>query len=452
MKQNQVFYLSQLLFSLNFEERQRLLGMEHILDKKLIKFLSNIFSKTFKNSDELYKFILILKDDVLNQELIYFIECYTLSIKSNRSDLYLKLSYTFKEKSNEFNYFIEKLEKSLEEEEIRYPELYVYQEHIHSMNVYGNQIEPSLSSNTYLLEHYLLKKMYLLVYILSDNHIFKRNIEDIKSEFNVLKNLMSISNISSKELEAFSLVIDLMLENEKETYTQLLNILNHKDLQLTNNSIQKLYLLIINTAYINLKNWDLNLNDILNIYLSLHQNYSVAFYKYIQPQVIKNIFTLSVRANKLDIIDSIFSKDKIKVMDDECIEAIELGKVKLLYHESKFSDCIAHLNQFKFKNIFQELELRRLQLMCFYELKERVLVDNYANTFKIFIYRNKEIQTIYKESNNNFIRFINRINKTIDLSRLNTIQEEINKTERISEKQWLIDKVKELNIKLSQIH
>jgi SMC interacting uncharacterized protein involved in chromosome segregation len=89
--------------------------------------------------------------------------------------------------------------------------------------------------------------------------------------------------------------------------------------------------------------------------------------------------------------------------------------------------------------------------MCFYELRERVLVDNYLNTFKVFIHRNDTINPTYKESNNNFVRLLNRINMSIDLKKTEAIAKDFTKMDHVAEKQWLKEKIDQLLMKLSEV-
>lgn len=48
------------------------------------------------------------------------------------------------------------------------------------------------------------------------------------------------------------------------------------------------------------------------------------------------------------------------------------------------------------------------------------------------------------------MRFLNRLNKTIDIKKAESILFEINQTERIAEKQWITSKANELLTKLRE--
>lgn len=425
-----------------------------LLDNPIKNFLSELAETNVESAQDVKKSVenhlLTAKDiDHINSLLNIFY----IKIKSSRSETNLsflsKLSYT----NRGYTYFFDKLKEELKEENIMYPEFYIYQNKIESIEVAISdqfRIEMFSKMNLDLVQHFVHKEILRILYYLSVKQVTAADKNDFTHIVDNLNKVIEIYQIKSSEIDILLQTLKISLEMELTDFDELLVKLSKGKLLLEVNDINTIYSILVNTLYHNLKVWARTEEDLLSIYESKYQYYNSIFYDTITASQIKNIATLCIRVDKIDWFREVFKRENILNLSLDNEDALILCDAKFLFHQKKYKESIAILNLYKTHDIFQELELRRLQVMCFYELGERVLVDNYLNTFKVFIHRNDTINTVYKESNNNFIRLLIRLNKSIDYKKTEVILNDYSKMDRISEKQWVNDKITQLLQKLNE--
>lgn len=349
----------------------------------------------------------------------------------------------------------EELKKGIKLIDNTSPFLYYLRDIEKKSNLYFNY-EFGITTEYYfghdLLSYYLYQQITLLVFYYAQNQIQNNPpsdlIDTLNIEFDKILKTIEIHKVEVEEINVLINLVHLIRDKKESTYYLIINSIESSSLRLHTKEVKSIYLVLINFLFLNKKEKPYGL--ILSAYQSMYSYHNNMFFNYLQPQVIKNIATLCLRTNNLSWFNEVFTAKNIKRLNKANQETLKLCEAKFLFHNYKYGNCIHVLNHFKTGDIFQDLELRRLQIMCFYELRERVLVDNYLNTFKVFIHRNETINKIYKDSNNNFMRFLNRLNKTIDIKKAESILSEINQTERIAEKQWITSKADELLTKLRE--
>ncbi len=439
---------------MNTSDWEQLNSWIQLLDQPFKGFLLEVSVSNVDSILDLKKIIeqhsLTSKDiDCLNSILNMFY----VRIKSTISELNLSFLTKLSNTNKGYVYFLDKLKSELEQEGIMYPEYYLYQNKIQSIEVAISDkfhTEMFAEMNLDLVKHFVHKEILRVLYYLSVKQV---TATDKLDSFHVLDNLMKVIDlyqIESNEIEILLQVLHLILSPNLSDFDALLIKLTDVKLQLEMNDISTVYSILVNTLFHNIKVWERTELDLLAIYISKYQNYKAVFYGTMTPSQIKNMATLCIRLNKIDWFQEVFMQKETLNLSSSNQDALTLCEAKFLFHDTKYNESIAILNQFKTSDIFQELELRRLQVMCFYELHERVLVDNYLNTFKVFIHRNDTINEIFKESNNNFVRLLNRINTCIHLKKTEAILEDYNKMNRIAEKHWLNEKIINLKEKLIQ--
>ena len=300
------------------------------------------------------------------------------------------------------------------------------------------------------LKNYIYKAYNTIIFNYSRMQI---KVIESQSEIEIAHQLFSLEkqfNIENKEIELLRTAIFLIDSGDKNKLTSIYNSLRNDTIHIDPKVLYNLFVCLINVAFKNQEKWKWNWSDILDLYKFQITGYESIFVDEAMPQDIKNICTLSIRTGHIDWFLELFNPKFISRFNIECRNSIKLCFIKIEFSNNEYHKCIESLNFFKTSSIFQELELRRLQVMCFYELGERVLVDNYLNTFKVFIHRNDTINTNYKESNNNFIRLLIRLNKSVDYKKTEVILNDYSKMDRISEKQWVNDKITQLLQKLNE--
>lgn len=423
----------------------------------LRKDLAELIPKILNETTDIVQFsatigqLKLAKNVISELDFILSSICYNSILAEEQKLLHF---YEFSTKNNRLNesnkYFIQEFENLIHSNKEKSIHLYLLRNEIKLFNSFSYGLSQDLYFHKDLLCFFVIRSLNVIIHYCSINVLYKINFEHIQNELDRISALIRSYEIKEPEIYILEKTALLATNNNKNTFIEIRNCLNTTKYNLSIGQIYSIYSIIINSLYIHLKEWEYSIQEVLDVYKELFNNYPQAIQEFTTPQLLKNIATLCIRCNEINWFYKIFSKSVIQKFGIDIQSTYQFCLAKILFSENKYIECIDFLNKHKTIDIFQDLELRRLQIMCFYELKERVLVDNYLNTFKVFIHRNDTINKMYKESNNNFVRFLNRLNKTVDVKKVEGILTEINTAERVAEKQWLIEKTVELQNKLSE--
>jgi len=127
----------------------------------------------------------------------------------------------------------------------------------------------------------------------------------------------------------------------------------------------------------------------------------------------------------------------------------------LSFHRKNYDESQDNLNKMKLNKFVFNLDYRRLMLMIYYEKSDFVSAKNLIESFKNFIYKNKNVSETRKNKNvsetrkKNLFRFINDINDLINAKEGNKnsfeeLEIRLKKDEKIMNREWLIQKTSEI--------
>lgn len=440
-------------FILDARLKKTLQSKSLILQEKYQKFILAFIDQKEYTLSSIQNFLSSYSFTTIEFEaIIHFLESSIYKSISFHADFILKLHNHYNTKAMIRPKVQQLLESCITSENIKKPDLLLYLDQYKtwdSIHREQNNISSSFYSSIYLIEYYILNAIINLCVYLTNSQLKNKKNELVIDELEKLEQLIQLYQLKSTEVDIFIQSSRLILYNKKNDFEEIYSTIEKFDLNLIPRNISSIYLILINSLYHNLSLWGYEQSKLLDIYISMKNKLGKEFYNELKPQTIKNIATLSIRSQNKTVFYQLFNDKNTPELSLENQDALKLCEAKFVFYDQDYHACIEILNLYKTHDLFQELELRRLQVMCFYELRERVLVDNYLNTFKVFIHRNDTVNKIYKESNNNFIRILNRLNRTIDLKKLDGIQTDFLVMNQIAEKQWLKEKVKELYQKLA---
>lgn len=385
------------------------------------------------------------------QDLNVYIESIIVRQFKSEAEIYSEfLEFTIEDREANL-FFKKKVEKGLDSKKNHYPEVYLpqYKLFTNDASMYHSKSKKTdIKFYDSLLCNFIFEQLHSIICYYTESHLYNVNSEVLESEFKRLNAIIDIYKIDTIEIKSLLELIHFLRESSLEGYYSIRSLIFSKKLELRDLDIRTFFISMMNILVVNQHSWGIKDVNLLQNYLEFYTSYETVFLKYLNPQTIKNIATICIRSYKTEEFYKLFTEAVSKKFSVENKLALEFANIKIIFSLKKYGDCLEKLNNFQTNDIFQELEFRRIQVMCFYELKERVLVDNYLNTFKVFIHRNDTINKTYKDSNNHFIRLLNRLNTTIYLGKLEKIQQDFDKMERVAEKQWIQDKITELKTKL----
>lgn len=114
----------------------------------------------------------------------------------------------------------------------------------------------------------------------------------------------------------------------------------------------------------------------------------------------------------------------------------------LYYRKGEFPEAMNLLRETEFKDVLHGLEGRKMLLVMYYEREEISALQSLLDSFRSLVYRQKRIG-YHKENYLNLIRFTQQLlNYTrTDQEGLEKLRKAIQETEKVAEREWLLEKI-----------
>ncbi len=110
------------------------------------------------------------------------------------------------------------------------------------------------------------------------------------------------------------------------------------------------------------------------------------------------------------------------------------------FQQADYDSAMRLLRLVEFNDVLNNLDARRMLLRCYYELNEFAALDSLLDSFGAYIRRQKD-HGYHHENYLNLIRFVKKLIKlAINKNDLAAIRANIETTERLAEKEWLLEK------------
>jgi hypothetical protein len=112
------------------------------------------------------------------------------------------------------------------------------------------------------------------------------------------------------------------------------------------------------------------------------------------------------------------------------------------FQQKKYQQAMQLLIQVEFKDVLNNLDARRMLLKSYFELGEYNALDSLLDSFSRYIHRQKELG-YHRDNYLNLIRFVKKIIQTglIDDEKIISLRKEIEATNRLAEREWLLQKL-----------
>lgn len=164
---------------------------------------------------------------------------------------------------------------------------------------------------------------------------------------------------------------------------------------------------------------------------------------YISPVRFKNIINVSIRLKEYSYAFLYIEKNGKKLPTEVQTSTIEFNKAKLHYEQKNYDAAIGILRTQQYDDIIFNLSAKVLLVKSFYEKKEFLLLDSFLESFRIFVLRNKQMNTTSKKIHQEFIRIINRLIKMEYTSNkeIEVFKNKIISLDNLPDKAWILEKL-----------
>lgn len=182
------------------------------------------------------------------------------------------------------------------------------------------------------------------------------------------------------------------------------------------------------------KLWELYDNEI-------HNEVFLKEEKEIFPATFKNMIVLGIRLHKVAEVEAIIQQYQIYLSPVFREDVVNYCQAKVHFYKKEFRPIIKLLNQLQYDDIFFQIDVRKLLIQTYFELKEIEHLQSAMNSLRVYLYRNKTLSPSHKESNIQFLMTLNKMTGLLSAAKKEKLIAQIRLTPRLAERAWLLEKL-----------
>ncbi|MBK9743237.1 MAG: hypothetical protein IPO94_09835 [Saprospiraceae bacterium] len=160
----------------------------------------------------------------------------------------------------------------------------------------------------------------------------------------------------------------------------------------------------------------------------------------------RNIAIAALRVEEFSWAES-FIHDYAKYVDEKYrVNAVEFSLARLEFYRKNYGKVLEHMYKVSYEDVWYNLNTKTLQIASYYELDEFDALESLLQSFKMYIRREKSLSTDRKTHYLHLIKFTSALMKINhrDQQKLLKLKSEIETTQGVVSKPWLIEKVDQL--------
>jgi hypothetical protein len=250
-------------------------------------------------------------------------------------------------------------------------------------------------------------------------------------------------------LQAYRTIVLTFLEHENDThFTQLASIIQHESPQFSHHELQSLLSFAINHC---IRKINLGKPDFLRALFALYQyalNKKLLLdeKKQLSQWEYKNIVTTALRVKEFKWTEKFLTTFKNTLQPSERDNAFTFNLARYYFATKHYDKVLTMLQQVEYSDIFYQLDSKTTLLKTYYEMGEALPIYSLKDSFRILLRRKKLISDQQKQNYMNLLKFTIRLHKADvrNKKEMTQLKKEIEATENIADKSWLIEKVNEL--------
>ncbi len=238
---------------------------------------------------------------------------------------------------------------------------------------------------------------------------------------------------------------DRLLINEKErNYFKQLNHLLHQYIHLFSRGEAKGMFILLSNYCVRKIHKGLHEfeKDLFTIYQTMLEQDLVLENNYISPWSYMNIITLGVRIN-LEWTEKFIHSYSEFLSPNFKENAYNYNLAYLYFSQKKYDDAMSLLNKVVYNDVFYNCEARALLMRIYYKKEETSLLSALAESFRIYLRRNKIITDKRKTLYLNFIKSMSRLDRIIrgDNKILEKLYSDVQNTTQVYNREWILNEI-----------
>lgn len=162
----------------------------------------------------------------------------------------------------------------------------------------------------------------------------------------------------------------------------------------------------------------------------------------LNPFKFNNITKLALRLQKIDWTANFIKKYKNLLDPVYRATYVHNAYSMLSFARGNYEETLERLQEMEYRELFIALDAKLLLIKVYYHLGEYDVLESFINSFKVFL-RRKDIMAYHQEIYRNFLRIVQKLVQlpAFDKDARKKLREEIENTQRLPEKQWLLEQI-----------
>ncbi|NNF01488.1 MAG: hypothetical protein HKN22_02290 [Bacteroidia bacterium] len=428
--------------------------LSNILDPENDLNKKNIHSQIYPDADYSDVRIRLLMSDTFRL-LDKFLAYREFSANESVERLYSLRAYRKRRIKRSFEIKLSGAKKKLSSHQYKDSEFLWFQHMFESeKNLYLQDLkirdkEPNLQSTMDSLDHvFIAKKVKYLCQMLNYEKVQNSKF-NVELEDPVIKLIRESSLDEIPAIGIYFYLYNTMKHFDEDHYfhTTLDKIRKHWSL-FSSDEAGQLFLICINYCIKKILSGNKQYEQLmLDIYKEMINNDIILENGVMSPWLYKNVTSIGLRLNQTEWTLQ-FLNDYKEDIDPEFIDnAYIYNLAKVYFHKGEFVKVIETLRSVEYNDLFYALDVRAMLLKTYFELREFVVMNSLASSFRQFVRRQTKLPEAHKKNYFNLISFTRKAAKAYykDGRTIKRLIQQLQETESISDKKWLVRKLEEMH-------
>lgn len=162
----------------------------------------------------------------------------------------------------------------------------------------------------------------------------------------------------------------------------------------------------------------------------------------LNPFKFNNITKLALRLQKIEWTANFIKKYKNSLDPLYRTTYVHNAYSMLSFARGNYEETLERLQEMDYRELFIALDAKLLLIKVYYHLGEYDVLESFISSFKVFL-RRKDIMAYHQEIYRNFLRMVQKLVQlpSFDKKARAKLREEMTVTERLPEKQWLLEQL-----------